>query len=52
MTWFAICSAGMESEAVSEWSCADVSRWLAHNGFEDYADILCYSHKIDGKVQV
>ena len=35
---------------VADWSCTDVDRWLSQNGFQQYIDLLCYQHKIDGQV--
>ena len=41
--------AGMDDD-VADWSCTDVDRWLSQNGFQQYVDLLCYQHKIDGQV--
>lgn len=41
----------MDEVDVTEWTCADVERWLTHNGFQQYTDLLCYQHKIDGQVR-
>ncbi|VBB28318.1 unnamed protein product [Acanthocheilonema viteae] len=32
-----------------EWSYADVATWLNGQGFEKYANIIAYKHKIDGR---
>ncbi|CAG9539495.1 unnamed protein product [Cercopithifilaria johnstoni] len=32
-----------------EWSYADVATWLNEQGFEKYANIIAYRHKIDGR---
>lgn len=33
-----------------EWSSDDVGEWLEENGFEDYVDLFCKKHRIDGAV--
>uniref|UniRef100_A0A915PKC6 SAM domain-containing protein n=1 Tax=Setaria digitata TaxID=48799 RepID=A0A915PKC6_9BILA len=35
--------------APEEWNYADVAIWLCEQGFEKYADIIAYRHKIDGR---
>uniref|UniRef100_A0A2K6VYI8 SAM domain-containing protein n=1 Tax=Onchocerca volvulus TaxID=6282 RepID=A0A2K6VYI8_ONCVO len=32
-----------------EWNYADVAAWLSEQGFEKYANIIAYKHKIDGR---
>uniref|UniRef100_A0A1I7VNU6 SAM domain-containing protein n=1 Tax=Loa loa TaxID=7209 RepID=A0A1I7VNU6_LOALO len=32
-----------------EWNYADVATWLSEQGFEKYANIIAYKHKIDGR---
>ncbi|VDM18029.1 unnamed protein product [Wuchereria bancrofti] len=32
-----------------EWSYDDVATWLNEQGFEKYANIIAYRHKIDGR---
>lgn len=35
---------------VSSWSCDQVASWLKENNFNDYVELLCYVHRIDGQV--
>jgi len=32
-----------------DWTCEDVCEWLAANGFEQYSELFCTQHKIDGR---
>ncbi|XP_061693645.1 sphingomyelin synthase-related protein 1-like isoform X2 [Syngnathoides biaculeatus] len=39
----------MASESsVSAWSCKQVAQWLQRQGFDDYVDLLCADHRLDG----
>ncbi|XP_061546749.1 sphingomyelin synthase-related protein 1-like [Phycodurus eques] len=39
----------MASESsVSAWSCKQVAQWLQVQGFDDYVDLLCADHRLDG----
>ena len=35
---------------ISEWNCDDVKQWLTAQGFEQYCDLLCDTHGVDGEV--
>lgn len=35
-------------KSVTKWTCEDVGVWLQNNGFQEYKDLFCVSHKIDG----
>ncbi|KAM3862816.1 sphingomyelin synthase-related protein 1-like [Diretmus argenteus] len=35
-------------ESVSTWSCKRVARWLREEGFEEYVELLCTQHRLDG----
>ena len=34
----------------TEWSVADVARWMAANHFHSYIELFCNRHRIDGRV--
>lgn len=34
--------------SVSTWSCKEVAGWLRAEGFEEYVDLLCSRHRLDG----
>ena len=35
---------------ISEWKCEDVKQWLISQGFEQYYQLLCETHGVDGEV--
>lgn len=34
---------------MSKWGCEEVATWLKDNNFGEYTELLCHTHKIDGR---
>uniref|UniRef100_A0A3B4ZM74 Sphingomyelin synthase-related protein 1 n=1 Tax=Stegastes partitus TaxID=144197 RepID=A0A3B4ZM74_9TELE len=35
-------------DSVTAWSCKQVAQWLQEEGFEQYVELLCTQHRLDG----
>jgi len=36
--------------SAANWSCGEVRSWLIDQGFEEYSELLCDQHEVDGEV--
>lgn len=39
----------LQLDQVSLWTLDDVKTWLEESDFGEYVNLLCYTHRIDGK---
>jgi hypothetical protein len=46
---FVFGSSSMATASVLDWTVDDVAIWLRGNGHEQYINLLCENHRIDGK---
>lgn len=44
-----VCSRMAQSDdSVSTWTCTQVAQWLQEEGFEEYVELMCSQHRLDG----
>lgn len=42
------CRMARSDDSVSTWTCDQVARWLQEEGFEEYVELMCSRHRLDG----